>query len=670
MKKISLKLKCLALFVALILSFHLVSFGSDGHIPEINTYNIISGEPAPGGGYKDDYYVDEAGNVAEPELSFDAKRQTMRTSAVLPASYDLRDYGKITSVKYQGEAGCCWAFATIGSLESSMLMQGYGTFDFSEAHLSWFAQNQRTTNTSDPTYGDGVNHANPFTAGGNWNRATAAIVRGAGLELEANKPFYTSASNFHLMQYPESDRYVSYGRMMSARRLADSNAMVNRDELKSAIMSTGALAASYCSIDGGYRYQYPAGGQSTSYYQNINFGVTNHGVMLVGWNDNYPVSNFNSSMAPSQNGAWLCKNSWSTAWGNGGYFWMSYEEPSLSTVISYEAGLADEYEYTYQYDGTGMEGFGNFGYYYLRMANVFTASRNEQLTHVGFYNVNSDINYTVDIYTDVTGTTSPTTGTRVASAQTSGLASHYGYYAAELASPVTLAPGQRFSAVVTLYYADNRSAIVYAPIEGATNPHTAASGQSFVSIFSPGSSPGNTWYDTTSSMFSGAWNNLCVKAMTSSIPAIKLGLKSPSTMTIDAGDNIVFGLTTGKTVSHLLAEFKTVPGHSIYAEDRDGNLLSGSDRVKTGCKLVLSDGANEVDTLTFSLIGDVSCDGNIDGIDAVLVTYITDLGLNKAKIGAAAYRAADANHDGFIDHDDYLLLEQCGLLTATVSQVS
>ena len=37
----------------------------------------------------------------------------------LPSRYDLRDYGRISSVKNQGIPGPCWAFAALGAMESN-----------------------------------------------------------------------------------------------------------------------------------------------------------------------------------------------------------------------------------------------------------------------------------------------------------------------------------------------------------------------------------------------------------------------------------------------------------------------------------------------------------------------------------------------------------------------
>jgi C1A family cysteine protease len=50
-----------------------------------------------------------------------------------PAYYDLRTMNKLTPVKDQGNSGCCWAFASYGSLESYLLPNQ--TRDFSENNM-------------------------------------------------------------------------------------------------------------------------------------------------------------------------------------------------------------------------------------------------------------------------------------------------------------------------------------------------------------------------------------------------------------------------------------------------------------------------------------------------------------------------------------------------------
>ena len=46
-------------------------------------------------------------------------------SASLPSSYDLRDENRVSPIRNQGQHGTCWAFASIASIESNLLTQGY-----------------------------------------------------------------------------------------------------------------------------------------------------------------------------------------------------------------------------------------------------------------------------------------------------------------------------------------------------------------------------------------------------------------------------------------------------------------------------------------------------------------------------------------------------------------
>ena len=52
----------------------------------------------------------------------------------LPATYDLRSLGKVTSVKNQNPYGTCWAHATCASMESALLVGE--NRDFSENNMA------------------------------------------------------------------------------------------------------------------------------------------------------------------------------------------------------------------------------------------------------------------------------------------------------------------------------------------------------------------------------------------------------------------------------------------------------------------------------------------------------------------------------------------------------
>ena len=153
-------------------------------------------------------------------------------------------------------------------------------------------------------------------------------------------------------------------------------------------MNTGALMCSYYSGDGTVE-----SAQGNVYHAEAH--AIDHSVSLVGWNDNYPKTNFSDNgRMPENNGAWLCRNSWGPDCAENGYFWISYEDATLTNFCSFEAESLDNYDCIYQYDGAGW----NLGIGSEKVANVFTAESLEKLRAVSFY-TNSNIDYLIEIYT-------------------------------------------------------------------------------------------------------------------------------------------------------------------------------------------------------------------------------------------------------------------------------
>ena len=71
-------------------------------------------------------------------------------------------------------------------------------------------------------------------------------------------------------------------------------------------MDYGAVCITYYSSE---QYYNP---NTASQYCPSKFG-TNHAVTIVGWDDEYKRENFKDT--PTEDGAWLVKNSWGKIWG-------------------------------------------------------------------------------------------------------------------------------------------------------------------------------------------------------------------------------------------------------------------------------------------------------------------------------------------------------------------
>ena len=291
------------------------SSDNEDTIPEPKMISAVEGK-ASEYGLTPVYYVDENGNEIESDLI----PEKMDKASELPSAFDLRDYGYITPVKWQNY-GTCWSYATLAACESNMIMNGLAdnSTDLSESHLIWFTYGAASTDTNDPLCGDGVsNGTDAYDNGGNCYDSRATLGKWSGVQLEENV-----SPVFDRPAVDESLRYTSYGYLVNSDEL-------DKDDLgsiKEHLMNTGALYCSYCCDD-----QYH-NNETSSHYCYDEAGH-NHAVAIVGWDDNYSKENFvnDSGQVPSDDGAWIVKNSWGSMMSGytDGYFYMSYEDKSVS----------------------------------------------------------------------------------------------------------------------------------------------------------------------------------------------------------------------------------------------------------------------------------------------------------------------------------------------------
>ena len=106
-----------------------------------------------------------------------------------------------------------------------------------------------------------------------------------------------------------------------------------------------------------------------------------------------------------------------------------------------------------------------------------------------------------------------------------------------------------------------------------------------------------------------------------------------------------------------------------YIDVAEGcELEYSTDKIGTGTEINAVKDSISYTSLTVVIFGDVNNDGVYDGMDAMIVNCLANGMLTKEQVGEAVYMAADCNHDGAIDSNDVDILNQAGVLLASVDQ--
>ena len=397
--------------------------------------------------------------------------QSGTSSTGYPLSYDLRSLGKNAPVRDQGQDGNCWAFASINSLESSLLPGDRE--QFSENNLKNLHGFDVAPN-----------------AGGNDFMATAYFARWSGPVSAASDPYMDGSSQSP--SFLPIEKHVQQVLFIPPRTGPTSN-----DNIKSAIMDYGAVYSTIRWEDSAYN------SRTGSYYYSGN-GDPNHAIDIVGWDDSYSRNNF-ATPAPGD-GAFICQNSWGTNWGDQGFFYMSYYDSRIGRDNAmFTAEPSTNYQKIYQYDPYGWVANFGLGSDTAYFANVFTASGSEQLKAVSFYTTATYADYDVKVFLDPDQGPISSLGYQ---ASQSGNFAMPGYHTVVLDSPINLKAGERFSVAVRARSPGwNFPIAIEYPISGYSGSATASAGQSYIS------SDGGSWQDLTTSQPN---TNVCIKAFTTS----------------------------------------------------------------------------------------------------------------------------------------------------------
>lgn len=526
--------------------------------------------------------IDQLEPSADPYDYTSDRMAAQEAAATYPSSFDLRNVdgqNYVTNVKFQNPFGTCWGFAATTAAETSILGSGLAQkdgydvnkLDLSEKHLAFFAATA-LNDPGNPQNGEGA-HTYGATAaerldyGGMPFTATSLYSSGIGPVLESrDESFEYRGRNSLTQKIKLDDKYTDYcysakddweideskrfkqsyvleeSYMLPSPAIIKGSVQEGEDEytyneagtnaIKQQLMNKRAVQIGYhCSQETGKETDTGDPNFLSKNYAHYTYFLAsaNHAVTIVGWDDNYPVANFNEGTMkddqgkevnafPPHDGAWLVKNSWGSGeetfpnrgrgnWGivnnegvHTGYFWLSYYDKSLANpeaLAFNKSNVGKSYELD-QHDYMPVNDvYGAQEEKEIKEANVFTATSNQQLDQISCETSypGTKVHYEVYILPDEFG--APDQGVLRASGDTEAYA-YGGYHKIDLPSPVVMKKGQKYSIIETLITPENKYA-VNIPIGYSVKPQkNDTSSYWLVGIINKNESflsMGGKWYD-------------------------------------------------------------------------------------------------------------------------------------------------------------------------------
>lgn len=377
--------------------------------------------------------------------------------------FDLRLIGIVTPVRDQVLTnGPGWAFAAIGAMESGWLRLGLGLYDLSEKNLV-------------TCHGFDYNVCTP----GNYQMAAAYFSRAGGPISENDNPYTGINCNSTCSPFT----YVPVAYASEARFLPGDSAVIQQ-----ALLDYGAIATTMY-----YDNTYYNSSDYTYYYSGAN--IPNHGVLIVGWDDN--------KITAGGTGAWIVKNSFGSSWGEDGYFYVSYNDSQFlsSNAIFPGKKTWDPNGALYYYDKFGWiknTGFSNsIGYGVVK----YVATKNHMIQRVGTYASVENTILDFEVYDDFDGVNL----TNLLDSVNNKLCTFPGYYTFDFDSAIPVNQGDDFYIKVK-YNSPNASMPI--PLEsnsaGYVSNATIETGKCWIS------NDASTW--TAIGNGTAELSDLCIKA--------------------------------------------------------------------------------------------------------------------------------------------------------------
>ena len=391
---------------------------------------------------------------------------TTKDESIIPVKYSYRDVGRLPDIKNQGTFGTCWAFASLAAVESSLMPME--KFDFSEDNMA--LNNGYFSSQND---------------GGDYTRAIAYLTSWRGPVLEEDDIYGDGEINYNA----KTMKHVQEVQIIDSK---------NIEAIKKAVFLYGGVESSL------YTSMNQAGESSMFYnpdtaaYCYIGVNRPNHDVVIVGWDDKYPKSNFNVEL--EADGAFICMNSWGTEFGDDGLFYVSYYDSNIGIHNAVYTRVEDigNYDNIYQSDLCGwiwQLGYDEDTAYF---SNVYTAKEDERIEAVGFYATGKNTSYEIYYLDEFEGVESFAKKRYIQS----GTLANKGFYTIDLEDEFQVKSGEKFAVIVKLTTPDSVHPVAIEYRAGtSTSSVVLDDGEGYISLF------GKSWEHVEESKAC----NLCLK---------------------------------------------------------------------------------------------------------------------------------------------------------------
>lgn len=211
-------------------------------------------------------------------------------------TFNWRDRGKVTPIRFQGLCGSCWAFASMAAYESNYLIVNNRNLDLSEQYIIDAAVTDR---------GQDAGSCN----GGSYVRVFSFLTQYGALKEEK----FPYSGRSVRKRRPQKNPYytMKWGRVKDYK-------VPPVIEVKKALVKYGPITAS---VKVTPAFQAYTGGIFDEHAPVRSQLDTNHAIVIVGWDDNKK--------------SYLIKNSWGKDWGEDGYMWIEYGSNNIGRGASW-----------------------------------------------------------------------------------------------------------------------------------------------------------------------------------------------------------------------------------------------------------------------------------------------------------------------------------------------